>query len=70
MKKILAIITAVAASCVGFFIAKGLGQAIIEIMNETGGMVTASDILGLRYVLPAVVAIMFGYFCYWLVNET
>lgn len=69
MNKVLAIIGGAIAAVVFFFIGAQIGQWYIGVLKGTEGMVTASDIIGLRYVLPLVVAGIAGYCAYSLIKD-
>lgn len=66
MNKALSIIISIVAAFVCFAIGRGIGLWWADTLKETGGMITANDIIGYTYVLPVVFAIAGAYIAYYL----
>lgn len=66
MNKILSIVISIIAAIVGFAIGRGVGMWWADTLKETGGMVTANDIIGYTYVLPIALALIGAYIAYYL----
>jgi hypothetical protein len=69
MNQVLSIVSGIITAAIFYFIGKGIGQWLIEILKDSGGMITATEMIECKYVIPVVVAILAGWIAYYLVKE-
>jgi hypothetical protein len=66
MNQIFGIIVSVIAAGLFFLIGRLVGSAYISFLEGTGGIVTATQIIEAKYIVPVVFAIIAAYAAYKL----
>jgi hypothetical protein len=66
MIKIFAVLAAVTAGVIFYFIGKGIGLWLLNVLKDSGGMVTATETIECVYILPVTIAIIAAYIAYKL----
>lgn len=69
MKKVLPILSAISAGVIFFCIGKGVGEWWADTLKDSGGMVTARDIIGCRWGIPIGAALLAAYVAYYLTKD-
>lgn len=68
MIKIYAILAAASAAFVFYIIGIGVGEWYLETLKSTEGIVTATEVVECKYVIPFVFSIVASYLAYKLVK--
>lgn len=69
MKKSLPILMAIVAGIFFFFIGRLVGDWYADVLKGSGGMVTATEMIQCKYVIPIVLAGIAAWIAYYFVKE-
>lgn len=64
MNKLISIILALVAGVIFYGIGRGAGLWLVDIMKDSGGIVTASEMIQARSVVPVIMAVAAAWIVY------
>lgn len=67
--KLIPFLISIGVAIVMFFIGIAIGDWLLDVMRNTGYMVTAKDVIGCKYVLPVICMYIGSYISYKIANE-